>query len=418
MAFFYQQAMDFAAALLERLRVPVHRQCAADLLSECDGGLRRLLGMEEDYFNAAQIAAHWMQERTVYKMTDQFLCRYIYFRLSGTDPSEVLLLGPYLSDDLSPSHLMELAERLQIPMAFLPQLTNYYASLPVFHDPMIVLSIVYTLGDVLWKGRGFHTVDVDYEQRSRLPSGLSGNMVIEQEDILRQMQQMEERYAYEDKLIEIVSKGLISQAEVLLSGVSQLSFQQRVSDTLRNRKNYCIICNTLLRKAAQQGGVHPFYIDRMSSHFARAIENSSTPDKCSLLIGEMAAAYCRLVHTHTHERYSSLVRKVMSYIDANLSGDLSLTALAQLMKITPSYLSALFHKETGNTLSAHIHQARMKAALQLFKTTNLQIQSVAQLCGFSDPNYFSKRFKRYFGITPQQLRFGQTVPPQQELPEC
>lgn len=49
----------------------------------------------------------------------------------------------------------------------------------------------------------------------------------------------------------------------------------------------------------------------------------------------------------------------------------------------------------------------MKAALQLL-TTRLQIQTVAQLCGFNDPNYFSKQFKRFFGITPQQYQHSQS----------
>ena len=77
------------------------------------------------------------------------------------------------------------------------------------------------------------------------------------------------------------------------------------------------------------------------------------------------------------------------------------------MQITPSYLSCLFHRETGRTLALYISKVRMNAALQLLKATQLQIQTVAQLCGFNDPNYFSKQFKRYFGITPQQYQHGQ-----------
>ena len=112
MAYFCQRELDFALALLERLRIPVHRMQADAPLSACDGGLRKLLGMEEDYRNAVHIAAHWSRERTVYKMADQFLCRYIYFRLPRTEPSETLVLGPYLTEDFSSAQLLELAERL------------------------------------------------------------------------------------------------------------------------------------------------------------------------------------------------------------------------------------------------------------------------------------------------------------------
>ena len=409
--YFRQRELDFALALLERLRIPVHMLRAGDPLSVCDGGLRKRLCMEKDYGNEASVAAHWSKERTVYKMVDRFLCRYIYFHLPGMQPSASLVLGPYLTNDLSEEELMELAEQLGIPVSLLPQLTNHYASLPVYHDPAPLFSIVYTLGEFLWGEQGFDIVDVEEEQNSRLSFAGADRAPMEQENILQYMQQMEERYAYEDKLMEIVSKGLTHQAEVLLSSVSRLNFQPRVSDPLRNQKNYCIICNTLLRKAAQRGGVHPIHLDRMSGQFARAIENAPTLEKCSRLIGEMVIAYCRLAHMQTQEQYSPAIQKLRTYIAANLSGDLSLPTLARLMQMAPSYLSNLFHRETGNTLSRHIAYSRLKAAQQLLKTTRLQIQTIAQLCGFNDPNYFSKQFKRSFGITPQQYQQGPAAHP-------
>lgn len=407
MADFRQQELSFAMALFERLRMPVCIVSANEPLSACDGGLRKLLGIEENYANAAQPGSHWTQERTVYKMVDPFFCRYIYLRLPPMEPAAFLVVGPYLTIELSSENLMEMLEKCGLSLSLLPQLINYYASLPLYHDPTPIFSIVYTLGETLWGSRDFETVDVDVGQHPSIPLAETVSTPIEQEQILQQMQQMEERYAYEDRLMEIVSKGLISQAEFVLSSVSRLNFQPRVSDPLRNQKNYCIICNTLLRKAAQQGGVHPLHIDRMSGHFARIIENTPTIEKCSALIGEMVTAYCHLVHTQTRKRYPSTIQKVITYIEANLSGDLSLTTLARLMQITPSYLSSLFHRETGKTLALYIANLRMNAALQLLKTTQLQIQTVAQLCGFNDPNYFSKQFKRFYGITPQQYQHGQ-----------
>ena len=80
-----------------------------------------------------------------------------------------------------------------------------------------------------------------------------------QDNVLQQMKQLEERYAYENELMDIVSKGLTQRAEVMMSSVSQLSYQSRTSDPLRNMKNYCIICNTLLRKAAEKGGEEGLY---------------------------------------------------------------------------------------------------------------------------------------------------------------
>lgn len=400
----YQRELDYTLSLLQRMRINARFVQPDDPLVNLDGGFRELLGLESDYEDAHLMASHWNSPRTIYKFLDQFMCRYIFFHLPSVKQPTAAIIGPYLTADPAPETVLELVERLGLPLHLHPRLLEYYASLPVYHDPAPIIAIVSTLGESLWGGASFDMVDVNYEQRLSLPASVSVSTPIEQENILQQMQQMEERYAYENELMEIVSRGLTNRAEVMMSSVSRLNYQPRVPDPLRNMKNYCIICNTLLRKAAQQGGVHPLHLDRMSSHFARIIETSPTVDQCSNLVGEMIRTYCRLVRTHARNHHSAIVQRALTYIDENLSGDLSLTTLAHMMKITPSYLSTLFHRETGRTLAAHIAEARMKAALQLLKSTRLQVQTVAQLSGFSDPNYFGKLFKRTYGITPLQCR--------------
>ena len=97
------------------------------------------------------------------------------------------------------------------------------------------------------------------------------------------IQIMEKRYAFENELMQAVSQGLIHKAELLLTSVNTQYFEKRVADSLRNVKNYCIIMNTLLRKAAEKGGVHPVYLDNMSSSYAQRIENLSSTEKRQIL---------------------------------------------------------------------------------------------------------------------------------------
>ena len=104
------------------------------------------------------------------------------------------------------------------------------------------------------------------------------------------------------------------------------------------------------------------------------------------------------------KNYSPPVQKAILYIDADLTADLSLSALAGAQNISPSYLSSLFRQETGQTLTDHVNHKRIKQAMQLLSTTHLQVQTVAQHCGILDVHYFSKVFKKYAGQTPKQYR--------------
>ena len=162
--------------------------------------------------------------------------------------------------------------------------------------------------------------------------------------------------------------------------------------------------NTLLRKAAESGGVHPIYIDKVSSDFAAKIERMTYLNESSALMLDMFRTYCRLVHKHSIGKYSQLVQKTVIEIDSDLSADLSLAALAKKQSVSAGYLSAIFKSETGVTLSAYVTEKRVGHAKYLLETTELQIQSVALHCGIMDVHYFTKVFKKQTGKTPKEYR--------------
>ena len=162
--------------------------------------------------------------------------------------------------------------------------------------------------------------------------------------------------------------------------------------------------NTLLRKAAERGGVHPFYIDKLSSDFAAKIECMTYFDESSQLMLEMFRAYCRLVRKHSTGKLSLLIQKTVVAIESDLSADLSLARLSKMQSVSAGYLSALFKKETGKTLSQYIAEKRIDYSKYLLETTHLQIQSVALHCGIMDVQYFTKIFKNQVGKTPREYR--------------
>ena len=162
--------------------------------------------------------------------------------------------------------------------------------------------------------------------------------------------------------------------------------------------------NTLLRKAAESGGVHPIHLDRLSSSFAKKIESAPSTQSANHLIFDMIRAYCRLVKNKSVSNYSSPVQKAITAIEFDLADDLSLNKLANTLKLSPAYLSNLFKQETGQTLTDFVNRKRIDYAAELLRNTNLQIQTVAQSCGILDVHYFGKLFKKYTKKTPKEYR--------------
>ena len=349
--------------------------------------------------------SRWAKPNTIYRVADAFHCHYIFLLLPNTSQLTALLIGPYLTDELTEQQILEEAEHLGIPARQFSQVLKSYSSIPAIKDHGLLHTMITAFGEILWGGgSAFEILDINQDLALGFTPLHGVRNLSGPDELLLRMNIMEQRYAYENELIRIVSQGLIHRAEQMFQGFSSLNFEQRMEDSARNMKNYCIICNTLMRKAVEQGGVHPVYLDSVSSDFARKIESSPSAQDIQPLLLDMIRSYCRLVKKHSMQNYSSLIQRTITYIDADISGDLRLKALAEAQGVNASYLSTLFKKETGETITDHVNKKRMERAAHLLQSTKLQIQSVAQHCGISDVNYFSKLFKKHLGLTPREFR--------------
>lgn len=346
-----------------------------------------------------------IKENTIYKFTDILMCSYYFLLLPQADEPLVLSIGPYLKQEISHTALLERAETLNLDPRGIGDLEFYLGNTPLIQDESPIFAVIGTFADKIWGGtQNYSVTDIKGDAVSSFQSFDFKNGDRQTEDNAFNMKIMEQRYSYENELMNAVSGGLTHKVELLLTNFSEITFEKRTADPLRNVKNYCIIMNTLLRKAAENGGVHPLYIDSVSSDYAKKIEELTSVEQTGKFMVEIFRAYCNLVKNHSISKYSPAVQKTIVAVDADLTADLSLKAMSELNNVSAGYLSALFKKETGLTLTDFVNSRRIKMAKKLLATTNLQIQTVAGHCGILDVQYFTKMFKRYEGKTPKEFR--------------
>jgi AraC-like DNA-binding protein len=261
-----------------------------------------------------------------------------------------------------------------------------------------------TFAERIWGQGSYTTVVTDRSDRAKDSLLTEVSRDADADGILAEMRIIEERYKFENELISAVEEGRYGKLETFMAGFREASFEKRVADPLRNMKNYGIITNTLLRKGAERGGVHPLDIDRLSSAYAIKIEQCPSESECLELFKEMLRGYCRLVNKHKGARLSPIVQKAVAIIDSDISRELSLSAIADATNISPGYLCSIFKRDMGKTVTEYITERRMKHAEYLLSSTHLQIQTVALYTGIMDVQYFSKLFKKHSGFTPKEYR--------------
>lgn len=102
---------------------------------------------------------------------------------------------------------------------------------------------------------------------------------------------------------------------------------------------------------------------------------------------------------------TTVVRQVVSYIQANYRDKgLNLQEIAASVYLSPNYVSYLFKKRMGMNLWDYVIQLRMEEARKLLTNTSKKRYEIAFEIGYESPEHFSRIFRRYFGVTPGEMR--------------
>mgnify|MGYP005764162645 FL=1 len=98
------------------------------------------------------------------------------------------------------------------------------------------------------------------------------------------------------------------------------------------------------------------------------------------------------------------ILEVIDYIGANYGKELSVERLASIVFLTPDYLSRLFKKSMGKSISQYIRQFRMEKARELLTGTNRKVIDIGEAVGYPNYSYFCQSFREYFGTSPERYR--------------
>ena len=401
--------IEFLKKVLEQYRLNFHQiyESQSDY-ANIDKGVRQYLGLNNLYELTADLMKNQLIPNTIYSISDEFFSRYFVMEIPNKDERCFLTIGPYTEHNLTQSELLLIAEEYKIPDNIKDSMLQYYINIPFIADSSPIRIVLSAFYETIWSIQSscmFKEVQHNLvEQYATDATNTLLENFSEATDLSFKMKLLEERYQIEASLMKYVSQGNYNKAIATLSVLNMALVENRADTRLRDYKNYSIVLNTILRKGAEVGLVHPLHIDKLSSYFARKIETLTSLEQGKTLFTEMIRKYCLLVKNHSLKAYSLLIQKVITRIDTDLTLDHSLKTYAELLSVHPSYLSSLFRKETGVTLTEYVNQKRVEHGVFLLNTTNMQIQTIAQQCGVSDINYFTRIFKKRIGKTPSEYK--------------
>ncbi|SFJ48597.1 two-component system, response regulator YesN [Paenibacillus sp. UNC496MF] len=206
-------------------------------------------------------------------------------------------------------------------------------------------------------------------------------------------------HAYE-KLLQEPNKGAI------------LSFAEQLYQAMRTKTGTPVddvrsLFYRMLRLLAEQGekrGLHlsPSGAGQVEYDWAVMSKISTFKQLKDYFLRRAAVLLDRIANLESNCR---AVLDVKKYIRGNYSDkEITVNMLADHVHLTPTYLSSLFRKETGKTISEYIAEVRIARSADLLMEPQSKLYEVADLSGYNDANYFAKAFKKITGMTPTQFR--------------
>ena len=372
--------------------------CSSLQASALDFQFRDQLYESFDYTAFARGMMEAVPDDSVIDYKDSFGLHYFVLRGRNAEAGSFLFFGPFLYHSYGETDFQRMLALHSLTDESLEAIRWYFKRIPIIHDYLSWRQILSGFLARYLANPGLEIIRVNHDQ----PGKYEHKPSVSLSSI--PYTSVEARYAVESAMLDAIRRGDIAEATYQQNLFMGFSLDQRVTDRLRDVKDMIIALNTLCRKAIQQAAVHPLYIDGISGQFVTEIESAENPEQVTALIPKMIRHYCLLVQQHSLARYSATVRDCLNYIDFHYREPLSLENLAARFSVNKNYLSARFHKEVEVTVTDYINQTRVNRATGLLRHTALSVQQIAEQCGFTDANYFSRTYKKIQGFTPNEYR--------------
>ena len=362
-----------------------------------DGGIRRLVWgnypLSAPIFSLDEISGF-----RILSVESKLGFSHLVFSLSAEHDPPILCTSAFMEAPMTRMDVNRIMKHNDISQEHAAMMYDFYAGLPVANKDDLVTFIthllrafipdysyetVYTLSFADEE----HTIDISNERIAKFNSDRI-------RELTRRLGECSNAVTDGDHRRAVAAmRSIIDYAEGYESDTPFINLREDVASL------NMFICSRMLETV-----VNPYLVFVQYTRLRLELNEITNTSELHRYPLEIVRKYALLAKNYTYSEYSYLIRGILSYIDGNLSEDLSLSAIADHFGRNPSYLSATFKKETGETITEYVTRQRINAAIQYFNSTNMSVSQVAAAVGIPDASYFSQQFKKHVGMSPSQYK--------------
>ncbi|MDR3207238.1 MAG: helix-turn-helix domain-containing protein [Oscillospiraceae bacterium] len=226
-----------------------------------------------------------------------------------------------------------------------------------------------------------------YDITERMRFGLEGRYPLDIERRLQRMIVQGDRQGARELINELLGRVYFD---------SQYDF-----GAIRERAKELVV---LFSRASMDGGADAGQIFGQNRDCLTEIDACRTLDDLSLLLTSIFYRFVGYVFDFSQFAHADILYKVVGYLRENLSEKVTMEELAARVGLSRGYLGMLFKAEMGATFTDYVNAMRVEKSKELLLNPALSLAEIADLVGYSDQSYYTKKFTQLLGVTPGQYR--------------
>lgn len=199
---------------------------------------------------------------------------------------------------------------------------------------------------------------------------------------------------------EAVKKNCEQERFLDSQGVGVLS-----RNMVTNLKYHFVITTAMITRLCKQKGMELEQAFRMSDFYIQRLDDIHSVQGVRTLHDEMVLDYTekmrKICRSDTNSRHINACKE---YIYSHIKERITIEDLADELGVSSSYLSRLFKKETGDSVSAYIRRQKIEMAKNLLQYSDYSMIDIANRLSFSSQSHFIQQFREYVGMTPKKYR--------------
>lgn len=177
------------------------------------------------------------------------------------------------------------------------------------------------------------------------------------------------------------------------------------ANKLMNIRYHYVVSVSLITRLCVEHGLDRELAYTLSDLYISEMDKLSRPEQILNLYNQMQLAFTKKMSELPKKKIHSIqIVKAMNYVCSHRTEKMTAESIADILGISRGYLSTLFKKETGISISDYIRREKLGAAANMLIYSDFSYSDIAEYFGFASQSHFIQCFKRELGCTPSEYR--------------